>query len=206
MQRYAIHPTHPQPRLLRLASAIVRDGGLIAYPTDGCYALGGSLDRPEAAAAIRVLRGIDERHPLALACADLAQVGRYAKLDNWQFRVVRQGTPGPFTFLLPATREVPRRVRPSRHATIGVRVPSDAAALAILAELGGPMLSSSLILAGSDTPLADPDAIAAALGRRIGALVDGGPRAAVPSTVVDLTEPPGRIVRLGLGDPAALGL
>ena len=205
-QRFAVHPTHPQPRLVRQAAAIVRDGGLIAYPTDSCYALGCALDAAGAVARLRALRGIDDRHHLTLVCLDLAQAGRYVRLDNWQFRVVRQGVPGPYTFVLPATREVPRRLTHARRGTLGVRVPAHAVAAALVAELGEPLLSSSLILPGDDAPLNDGDAIVDAVGKRIDALVDAGPCAGEPSTVIDLSTPPGEIVRLGRGDPAALGL
>ena len=205
-QRFAVHPTNPQPRLIRQAAALVRDGGLIVYPTDSCYALGCALDAAGAVARLRALRGIDDRHQLSIVCLDLAQVGRYVRLDNWQFRVVRQGIPGPYTFILPATREVPRPVRHARRGTLGVRVPAHPVAMALVEELGEPLLSSSLVLAGDDAPLNDGDAIVEAIGRRIDAFVDAGPCAGEPSTVIDLSEPPGEIVRRGLGDPAALGL
>ena len=205
-QRFAVHPTHPQPRLIRQAAALVRDGGLIVYPTDSCYAFGCALDAAGAVARLRALRGIDEGHQLSIVCLDLAQVGRYVRLDNWQFRVVRQGIPGPYTFILPATREVPRPVRHARRGTLGVRVPAHPVATALVEELGEPLLSSSLVLPGDDAPLNDGEAIVAALGRRIDAFVDAGPCAGEASTVIDLSAPPGEIVRRGLGDPAALGL
>lgn len=205
-QRYAIHPTHPQPRLVRQAAAALRAGGVVVYPTDSCYALGCALDAFDAAARIRAIRGIDQRHHLTLVCHDLAQAGRYARLDNWQFRLVRQGVPGAYTFLLPATRDVPRRVRHPRRSTIGMRVPAHPVAAALVAELGEPLLSSSLVLAGADAPLNDADEIVAAVGGRIDAFVDAGPCAGEPSTIVDLASPPGTVVRRGRGDPAALGL
>jgi len=205
-QRFAVHPTHPQPRLVRQAVAALRAGGVIVYPTDSCYALGCALDAFDAAGRIRAIRGIDERHHLTLVCRDLAQAGRYARLDNWQFRLVRQGVPGAFTFLLPATRDVPRRVRHPRRSTIGLRVPAHPVAAAIVAELGEPLLSSSLVLEGESAPLNEGDAIVAAVGRRIDAFVDAGPCAGVASTIVDLATPPGVVVRVGRGDPASLGL
>ncbi|HEY8242274.1 MAG: L-threonylcarbamoyladenylate synthase [Vicinamibacteria bacterium] len=205
-QRFALHPTHPQPRLIRQAVALLRDGGLIVYPTDSCYALGCALDASGAVERLRAIRGIDDRHHLTIVCRDLAQAGRYVRLDNWQFRVVRQGVPGPYTFVLPATKEVPRRLKHARRGTLGVRVPAHAVAMALVEELGDPLLSSSLILAGEDAPLNDGDAIMAAVGSRIDAFVDAGPCAGEPSTVIDLSAPPGEIVRLGRGDPAALGL
>lgn len=205
-QRLSVHPTHPQPRLIRQAVAALRAGGVIVYPTDSCYALGCGLDAFEAAARVRAIRGIDERHHLTLVCHDLAQAGRYARLDNWQFRLVRQGVPGAYTFLLPATRDVPRRMRHPRRSTIGMRIPAHPVAAALVAELGEPLLSSSLILEGEEVPLNDADAIIAAVGKRIDAFVDAGPCAGEPSTIVDLSAPPGEVVRLGRGDPAALGL
>jgi tRNA threonylcarbamoyl adenosine modification protein (Sua5/YciO/YrdC/YwlC family) len=205
-QRFVVHPTHPQPRLIRQAAALVRDGGLIVYPTDSCYALGCALDAAAAVARLRAIRGIDDRHQLSIVCQDLAQVGRYVRLDNWQFRVVRQGIPGPYTFILPATREVPRPVKHARRGTLGVRVPAHPVAMALVEELGEPLLSSSLVLAGDDVPLNEGDTIVAAIGSRIDAFVDAGPCAGEPSTVIDLSAPPGEIVRRGLGDPAALGL
>lgn len=205
-QRLVVHPANPQPRLLRQAVALLRAGGVVVYPTDSCYALGCGLDAFDAAARIRALRAIDEHHHLTLVCHDLAQAGRYARLDNWQFRVVRQGVPGSYTFLLPATREVPRRLKHPRRSTIGVRVPGHPVAAALVAEMGEPILSSSLILPGDAAPLNDPDAIVAAVGRRIDAFVDAGPCAGEPSTIVDLSTPPGSVLRRGRGDPAVLGL
>ncbi|MEO8487648.1 MAG: L-threonylcarbamoyladenylate synthase [Betaproteobacteria bacterium] len=205
-QRFVLHATHPQARLIRQAVSLVRAGGVIVYPTDSCYALGCGLDAFDALARIRAIRGIDERHHLTLVCADLAEVGRYARLDNWQFRVVRQGVPGAYTFLLPAAREVPRRLKHPRRSTIGVRVPAHPVAVALVAEMGEPLLSTSLILAGDDAPLNDAEAIDAAVGSRIDAFVDAGPCPGEPSTIVDLATPPGEVVRVGRGDPAALGL
>jgi len=205
-QLFRIHPDNPQPRLVRQAAQIVREGGVIVYPTDSCYALGCALDAAAAVARLRAIRGIDDRHQLSIVCQDLAQVGRYVRLDNWQFRVVRQGIPGPYTFILPATREVPRPVKHARRGTLGVRVPAHPVAMALVEELGEPLLSSSLVLAGDDVPLNEGDTIVAAIGSRIDAFVDAGPCAGEPSSVIDLSAPPGEIVRRGLGDPAALGL
>jgi len=205
-QHLTVHPTHPQLRLIRQAVALLRAGGVIVYPTDSCYALGCALDAFDAAARIRAIRGIDERHHLTLVCHDLAAVGQYARLDNWQFRVVRQGVPGAYTFLVPATREVPRRFKHPRRSTIGVRVPGHPVAAALVAEMGAAVLSSSLILAGETIPLNDATAIVHAVGSRVDAFVDAGPCAGEPSTIVDLATPPGEVVRRGRGDPAALGL
>lgn len=201
-----VHPTHPQVRLIRQASAILRDGGVIAYPTDSSYALGCRIGDADAARRIRHLRGVDQRHHLTLVCADLAQVGRFARMDNAQFRVLRLGTPGTFTFLMRATSEVPRRVQHPKRSTIGIRVPDHPTVLALLAEIGEPILSSTLILPPDTAPLNDAPTIAVRLKGRIEAIVDAGACNAVPSTVIDLETSPPTIVRLGLGDPAALGI
>ena len=205
-QLLRVHPTHPQTRLIRLAAAALRDGGVIAYPTDSSYALGCRIGDAEAARRIRVLRGVDARHHLTLVCRDLTQIGRFARMDNWQFRIVRQGSPGSFTFLLRATSEVPRRVQHPKRSTIGVRVPDHPTSQALLAELGEPILSSTLILPDDDQPLNDATDIHARLAGRIDAIVDAGPCAAAPTTVIDLAVEPPVIVRRGLGDPARLGL
>jgi len=201
-----LHHTHPQPRLLRLAAALLRDGGVIAYPTDSSYALGCRIGDAEAAQRIRQLRGVDARHHLTLVCRDLAQVGRFARMDNWQYRILRQATPGGFTFLLRATPEVPRRVQHPKRSTIGVRVPDHPVVLGLLAELDEPILSSTLILPGETEPLNDADVIATRLGRAVDAVIDAGPCHATPTTVVDLAVSPPVVVRRGLGDVAALGI
>lgn len=205
-QIFRFHPTHPQPRLVRLAADVVRHDGVIAYPTDSSYALGCGLGASESALRIRRLRDVGVRHHLTLVCRDLAQVGRYARMDNAQFHVFRRGTPGGFTFLLRATPEVPRRVLHPRRNTIGIRIPDHPAALALLKELDAPILSTTLLLPGDRTPLNDAESIAQRLGARVDAIVDAGPCAGVPSTVVDLESSPPTIVRLGLGDPGMLGL
>jgi tRNA threonylcarbamoyl adenosine modification protein (Sua5/YciO/YrdC/YwlC family) len=205
-QLLKVHSTHPQARLIRVAAAVLRSGGVIAYPTDSSYALGCRIGDAGAARRIRALRGVDERHHLTLVCKDLAQVGRFARMDNWQFRTVRLGTPGSFTFLLRATGEVPRRVQHPKRSTIGVRVPDNPTVQALLAELDEPILSSTLILPGDEHALNDAAAIEARLAGRIDAIVDGGPCPASPTTVIDLAVAPPVIVRRGLGDPARLGL
>ena len=205
-QLLTLHPTHPQPRLIRVAAAVLRGGGVIAYPTDSSYALGCRIGDGAAARRIRALRDVDERHHLTLVCKDLAQIGRFARMDNWQFRIVRQGTPGSFTFLLRATDEVPRRLQHPKRSTIGVRVPDHRTVQALLAELDEPILSSTLILPGDDEALNDAADIEARLAGRIEAIVDAGPCAASPTTVVDLAVSPPVVVRHGRGDPARLGL
>jgi tRNA threonylcarbamoyl adenosine modification protein (Sua5/YciO/YrdC/YwlC family) len=197
---------NPQNRLIRRAAAIVRDGGVIAYPTDSSYALGCRLGDAEAAARIRALRQIDDKHHLTLVCRDLAEVGRYAQLDNWQFRIVKEGVPGSFTFLLPATREVPRRLKHPRRSTIGVRVPDHAVVQALLAELDEPLLSSTLIPPGADEPLNDPAAIRAHYEHALDLIIDSGACHLEPTTVVDLAVAPPVVRRIGRGDPARLGL
>jgi tRNA threonylcarbamoyl adenosine modification protein (Sua5/YciO/YrdC/YwlC family) len=204
-QYFAIHPRNPQPRLVRQASEIVRAGGVIAYPTDSSYALGCQLGNAPAAQRLRTIRGLGDKHFLTLVCRDLADAGRFARLANWQFRIVRQGVPGPFTFLLPATREVPRRLLSKRH-TVGVRVPDHPVVDALLAELREPILSTTLILPGETAPLNEADAIRDRLENAVDLVIDAGPCPAVPTTVVDLSREEAIIVRRGAGDPARLGL
>src|SRR4029453_15144366 len=163
-QFFHVHPANPQPRLIRQAAAILREGGVIAYPTDSSYALGCHLGDAAAARRIRNLRGLDEAHLLTLMLRDLSEIGHFAKLDNWQFRIVRQGTPGRYTFLLPGTREVPRRLQHPKRSTVGVRVPAHAVGQALLKDLGEPILSSTLIMPGSSEPLNDAEAIRDMLG------------------------------------------
>ena len=201
-QFFAIHPTHPQARLVRRAAEIVRDGGLIAYPTDSCYALGclssasGSLDR------LRRIRDIDERHHLTVMCRDLSEVGHYAIVDNARFNLIKRVTPGSYTFILPATRELPRRLIHPKRKTIGVRVPAHPVALALLAELDGPMLSATLILPGDAQPLADPQEIRARLEHDVDLVIDGGSCGTEPSTVIDLTAETPLVLRKGKGSLA----
>ena len=205
-QFFSVHPTNPQPRLIRQAAAILRAGGVIAYPTDSSYALGCQLGDLEAAKRIRQIRGVDDAHHLTLVCRDLADAGRFTRLSNWQFRIVRQGIPGAYTFLLPGTREVPRRLLHPKRSTIGLRVPDHPVVSALLRELGEPILSSTLILAGESAPLNDPEVIRERLESRIDGVIDAGPCVAEPTTIVDLAVEPAVIVRQGRGDAARLGL
>lgn len=205
-QYFQIHPTHPQPRLVRQAAAILRAGGVIAYPTDSSYALGCQLGDAAAARRIRQIRGVGDGHLLTLMLRDLHDIAHFARLDNWQFKVVRQGTPGPYTFVLPATREVPRRLQHPKRSTVGVRVPDHPVVTALLAELGEPILSSTLILPGQSEPLNDADSIRGALEHALDLILDAGACRSALTTVVDLAvEPPG-VVRYGAGDPVRLGL
>jgi len=205
-QFFSVHPMNPQPRLIRQAAAILRAGGVIAYPTDSSYALGCQLGDLEAAKRIRQIRGVDDAHHLTLVCRDLADAGRFTRLSNWQFRIVRQGIPGAYTFLLPGTREVPRRLLHPKRSTIGLRVPDHPVVSALLGELGEPILSSTLIMAGESAPLNDPEVIRGRLESRIDGVIDAGPCVAEPTTIVDLAVEPAVIVRQGRGDAARLGL
>jgi tRNA threonylcarbamoyl adenosine modification protein (Sua5/YciO/YrdC/YwlC family) len=191
---------------MRQAADILRGGGVIAYPTDSSYALGCHLDDAAAARRVRAIRGIDDAHHLTLVCRDLADAGRFARIANWQFRIVRQGVPGPYVFLLPATREVPRRLQHPKRSTIGIRVPDHPVVQALLADAAQPILSTTLMLPGDAVPLNDPDEIRFRLERSVDLVIDAGPCAAVPTTVVDLAVDPPVITRRGAGDPARLGL
>jgi tRNA threonylcarbamoyl adenosine modification protein (Sua5/YciO/YrdC/YwlC family) len=184
----------------------VRAGGVIAYPTDSSYALGCRIDDAAAVERIRALRQIDAKHHLTLVCRDLAEIGRYVQIDNWQFRIVKEGVPGSFTFLLPASREVPRRLKHPRRRTIGVRVPDHAVVRALLSELGEPILSSTLIPPDATQPLNDPAEIRRHYERALDLIIDSGACHLEPTTVVDLATDAPTIVRLGRGDPARLGL
>jgi len=205
-QLFQIHPLNPQPRLIRQAAAILREGGVIAYPTDSGYALGCRIGDGDAARRIRRIRGVGDDHLLTLMLNDLSEIGRFARLDNWQFRIVRRGTPGNFTFVLPATREVPRRLQHPRRSTVGLRVSEHPVVHALLAELNEPILSATLILPGATDPLHDAEAIRAALERDVDLVIDAGTCPGQPTTVVDLGVEPGQILRLGGGDPTRLGL
>ena len=205
-QFFGIHPVDPQPRLIRQAAGILRDGGVIAYPTDSSYALGCRLGDAEAAKRIRLIRSVGDDHHLTLVLRDLSGIGHFARLDNWQFRIVRLGTPGRYTFVLPATREVPRRLQHPKRSTIGVRVPGHPVVRALLDEFGEPILSSTLILPGATEPMNDAEAIHDTLGRVLELVIDAGPCPAEPTTVVDLAVAPPVVLRRGAGDPARLGL
>jgi len=206
-QRFVVsHPDTPPARLMRQAAAIVREGGLIVYPTDSCYALGCQLGNAQAAARIRRLRGLDERHHFTLVCRDLAELGRYARVDNRQFRMLRAATPGSYTFILQATREVPRRMVHPRRSTIGLRVPAHPVVEALLRELGEPLLSSTLLLPGDEWPDNDPQHIRERLEHQVDLVIDAGPCGIEPTTVVDLTADPPQVLRVGRGPVAPLGL
>ena len=190
---------------MRQAAEIVRRGGLIAYPTDSCYALGCHLGDARAQQRLRRVRGVDDRHHLTLMCRDLSEIGTFAVVSKAQFRLLKLATPGSFTFILRATREVPRRLQHPRRKTIGVRVPSHAAALALLGELGEPMLSATLILPQQHAPLSDAAQIRAALEHQLDLIVDCGHCGSEPTTVIDLTGEAPMVLRQGKGALAALG-
>jgi len=198
-QYFELHPQNPQPRLIRQAAQILRDGGLIAYPTDSCYALGCHIGDTAALERIRQLRDADRHHHFTLVCADLAEIGRYARVETWQFRLLKAATPGPFTFLLPATRQTPRRLQHSRRRTIGIRIPDHPVPHLLLAELGEPIMSSTLLLPGEAAPLTDGREIRRRLEHQIDAVLDAGNCGLEPTTVVDLAVSPPVILRQGRG-------
>ena len=195
----ALHPVDPQPRLIRRAAEVVRAGGLIAYPTDSCYALGWHLGDKHAQERVRRIRQADRHHHFTLVCANLAQVGRFAHLETWQFRMLRACLPGPYTFLLRATRETPRRLQHQRRRTIGVRIPNHPVPRLLLAELGEPLMSSTLLLAEDAQPLTSGSEIQVRLEHVIDAILDGGDCGIEPTTVIDLSVTPPVIVRKGRG-------
>ncbi|WP_163543330.1 L-threonylcarbamoyladenylate synthase [Occultella kanbiaonis] len=197
-----VHPVNPQSRLIRQAVEIVREGGLIAYPTDSCYALGAALGNQAAKDRIVALRHLDDKHHFTLMCADFAQLGQFVHVDNAVFRAVKASTPGSYTFILPATKEVPRRLLHPKKKTVGVRIPDHPVAQALLAELGEPLLSSTLLLPGQDEPMTDGWQIKDELDHVLDAVIDSGECGEVPTTVVDLSEGYAEIARYGAGDPS----
>lgn len=202
MARYVeVHPTDPQPRVIAQVADLVRRDALIAYPTDSMYALGTRMENHAGADRIRRIRHLDERHHLTLVCADFAQLGQLVVLSNNAFRAIKAATPGPYTFILPATSEVPRRLAHPKKRSVGVRIPADAVAQALLRELGEPLLSSSLLLPGADWPMTEAWQIREELDDQLDAILDGGERGTAPSTVVDWTTGEPEVVRVGAGDP-----
>lgn len=203
-QYLELHPVTPQARLIRIAADIVRGGGVIAYPTDSCYALGWHLGDVHALERVRRIRRADRHHHFTLVCADLAQVGRFAHLETWQFRILRSCLPGPYTFLLKATRETPRRLQNPKRRTIGVRVPDHPVPRMLMHELGEPLMSSTLLLPEEAEPLTSGVEIQQRLEHEIDAVLDGGDCGVVPTTVVDLSVSPPAIVRTGRGSLAPI--
>ncbi len=205
-QYFQIQPTHPQRRLIARAAEIVRDGGVIAYPTDSCYALGCRLGDKAAMLRLRRIRGFDERHHLTLMCRDLSEIGVYAKVDNVRYRLLKMLTPGSYAFILRGTREVPRRLLHPRRKTIGVRVPDHPVTRALLAELGEPLLSATALLPGDELPLNDGQEIRERLEHDIDLVLDAGSCGIEPTTVIDLTGEEAEVVRQGKGSLEALGI
>ena len=205
-QFFQIHPDNPQPRLIKQAAQIIHAGGIVALPTDSCYALVCHLDDKAAVEKLRRIRGIDEKHHLTLLCRDLSEIGSYARVDNKQFRWLKAATPGPYTVILEATREVPRRLSHPSRKTIGLRVPENAIAHALLAELNQALLGTTLIMPGEDDILNDAEAIRERLEKQIDLIIDGGACAMEPTTVIDLTGDAPVLMRQGRGDAAVFGL
>ncbi len=203
MARYLdVHPHDPQPRAIRQAVQVLRDGGLIAYPTDSGYALGAALGNQHGKDRIREIRRLDDKHHYTLMCRDFAQLGHVVLIDNDAFRAVKAVTPGPYTFILRGTREVPRRLLHPRKKTVGVRIPDSRVVQALLEELGEPMLSSSLILPGQSEPMTDGWVVKEELDHLVDVVIDAGECASAPTTVVDYSDDVPVVVRVGAGDPA----
>ena len=201
-QYFQIHPTHPQPRLIKRAVDIVRAGGVIVYPTDSSYALGCHIGDKEAMERIRRIRRVHDNHNFTLVCRDLSEVAQYARVSNADYRLLKANTPGPYTFILPATREVPRRLQHPKRKTIGLRVPDHVVARVLLTELNEPLMSSTLILAGEELPLSDPEEIRRRLEHDVDLVVDGGFCGLEPTTVVELEGGRASVARQGKGDNA----
>lgn len=205
-QYFAIHPENPQLRLIRRAADIIRAGGIIVYPTDSCYALGCHIGDKGAMERIRAIRGVDDRHHLTLVCRDLSELSTYARVDNRQFRLLRAATPGSYVFILEATRELPKRLQHPKRRTIGLRIPDHPVVDALLAELGEPILSSTLLLPGDELPHTDAAEIRDRLEHQVDLVLDGGSCGIEPSTVVDLSGSEPVLVRAGKGPLALLGM
>jgi tRNA threonylcarbamoyl adenosine modification protein (Sua5/YciO/YrdC/YwlC family) len=199
-QFFNINSDNPQQRLIQQVVQILKQGGVIVYPTDSCYALGCQVGDKEAAARLLSVRGLDSGHDLTLVCRDLSELGRYAQVNNTQFRILKSHTPGPYTFILRGTREVPKRLLHKKHDTIGLRVPEHGIVQALLAELGEPILSSTLLLYGEDVPLTEPWEIRDRLEHLVDLVIDGGACGLTPTTVVDLTTDTPAVLRYGKGD------
>jgi len=205
-QFFEVHPDNPQPRFLKQAAQILQAGGIAAIPTDSSYALVCRLDDKAAAEALRRVRGVDDKHHLTLLCRDLSELASYARVDNSQYRLLKLATPGPFTFILEATKEVPRRLSHPSRRTIGLRVPDHRVTQDLLALFGQPLLATTLIPPGETEPLNDAEEISERFDKQLQAIVDAGACAREPTTVIDLTGDVAVLVRLGRGDPEKLGL
>jgi tRNA threonylcarbamoyl adenosine modification protein (Sua5/YciO/YrdC/YwlC family) len=201
-QFFQVHPDNPQARLVRQAVDIIRDGGVIIYPTDSSYALGCHIGDKRALERIRQIRRLDERHNFTLVCRDLSEVSQYTKIDNTAHRLIKSLTPGAYTFILTATKEVPKRLMHPKRKTIGIRIPDNRIALALAEELNEPIMSTTLILPGDDMPLMDPYDMKETLGNQVDLIIDGGYCGYEPTTVVHLHDDEVRMTRIGKGDPA----
>jgi tRNA threonylcarbamoyl adenosine modification protein (Sua5/YciO/YrdC/YwlC family) len=201
-QFFQIHPQNPQLRLIKQACDIIRGGGLVVYPTDSGYALGCHLGDKTAMNRIRQLRQLDEEHNFTLVCRDLSELSLYAKVNNAVFRQLKAHTPGPYTFILPATKEVPKRLQHPKRKSIGLRIPQHSIALALLEELNEPLMSSTLILPGDELPMTDAEDIVERIGKQVDLVIDGGACGAEPTTVIEFIDDLPEVVRVGLGDPA----
>ena len=204
-QFFQIHPEDPQKRLIRQSVEIVRRGGLIAYPTDSSYALGCQIGDKGAMERIRRIRKLDDKHNFTLVCRDLSEISTYAKIGNQEYRMLKVLTPGPYTFIHKATKQVPRRLQNARRKTIGIRIPDNAIAQALLDELGEPLMSSTLILPGDEMPMTDPYEIRALLDHEIDLVIDGGYCGFEATTVIAMEEEPPQVLRLGKGDASLFG-
>ena len=198
---FDVHPENPQPRAIAQAAELIRDGGLVAYPTDSGYALGCCLGNRDGLDRIRAIRQLDAHHHFTLVCSEFAQLGAYVEMNNVVFRAVKAATPGPYTFILKASREAPKAMLHPKKKTVGARIPEHVTALALLHEMGEPLMSSTLILPGQDAPMVDGWAVADELGQELDAVIDSGDCGAEPTTVVDLTGDEPVITRYGAGDP-----
>lgn len=205
-QFFYIHPDNPQARLVRQTCELIRQGEVVVYPTDSGYSLGCQLENKSALEQICRIRQIGKDHNFTLMCRDMSELSLYARVDNQAFRLIKNNTPGPFTFILKATKDVPKRVQNPKKKTIGIRVPDNNIALAILEELGEPLMSTTLILPGSDMAEFDPDEIRDKLERQVGVIIHGGYLGEQPTTVVDMSEDDYHIIRVGNGDPELLGI
>ncbi len=205
-QLFAIHPTHPQARLIRQAADIIRGGGVVVYPTDSCYAIGCHIGDKAAAERLRRIRQVDDTHHFTLLCRDLSEIANFAKIDNAQYRLLKAATPGAYTFILEASREVPRRLAHPKRRTIGLRVPENVIAHALLEELDEPLLSTTLLLHDVDEPLNDAAEIRERLEHLVDLVIDGGSCGILPTTVIDMTHGDPVLVREGAGALAPLGL
>ncbi len=199
-QYLEVHPENPQARLINQAVAVLRKGGVIVYPTDSSYAIGCHIGDKSAQDRLRAIRKLDDNHNFTLVCRDLSEISLYAKIDNSAYKLIKASTPGPYTFILQATREVPRRLQNPKRKTIGLRVPDHPIVLALLEALGEPIMSSTLQMPGDDMPMSEPDEIDDRLGKLVDAIIDGGHCGIEPTSVIDLTEETPQILRVGRGD------